>query len=131
MNYTMELIAPRQRKGFNLRAIDTVISIALEQQADGTINRSDAYADSLRTLRTLLQDYKTLTNNNAADSVLKNHPFALTVPQYFSDAYLSGLLTDGAVRERETMEDIERLKDFDTCLRKSATMPVPYYSTPK
>ena len=113
MNYTMELIAPRQRKGFNLRGIDTAISIALEQQADGTINRSDAYADSLRTLRNLLQDYKTLMNNNAADSVLKSHPFALAVPQYFSDTYLSGLLTDGAVGERETIENIERLKDFD------------------
>lgn len=113
MNYTMELIAPRQRKGFNLRGIDTAISIALEQQADGTIDRSEAYADSLRTLRTLLQDYKVLINNNAADSVLKSHPFAQAVPQYFSDTYLSGLLKGGAVGERQALENIERLDDLD------------------
>ncbi|MBR1800047.1 MAG: hypothetical protein IJ767_00920 [Bacteroidaceae bacterium] len=113
MNYTMEVIAPRVRNGFNLRGIDAAISIALEQQADGTIDRNEVYADSLRTLRTMLQDYNALMGNGAPDSVLTNHPFAKAVPQYFSDTYLMGLLTGGAVGERETMENIERLKDLD------------------
>ena len=113
MNYTRELISPRVRKGFNLRGIDTAISIALEQQADGTISRSEAFADSLRTLRTMLHDYKALSDAGTPDSILASLPFAKAVPQYFSDAYLTGLITGGAVGERETMEDIHRVASLD------------------
>lgn len=112
-NYIEELIAPRFRKGFNLRGIDTAISIALEEQADGTISQSEAYADSLRTLRTVLQDYKALMGSGAPDSVLTSHPFSLAIPHYFNGTHLLELLTGGAVGERETLESIERLKDLD------------------
>lgn len=113
MNYTMELVSPRGRKGFNLRGIDTAISIALDQQADGTIDRSEAYADSLRSLRTMLREYKALSDAGTPDSILASHPFAKAVPQYFSDTYLKGLLTDGAVGERETAEDFNRVASLD------------------
>ena len=65
--YTEELFAPRTGSKYNLSGIDTAIDIALEQQADGTISKTVAFADSLRTLRTMLQDYKALVESNAAD----------------------------------------------------------------
>lgn len=113
MNYAMELVSPRSRKGFNLRGIDTAISIALEQQADGTIRRSKTFADSLRTLRTMLHEYKALADAGTPDSLLANHSFAKVVPQYFSDTYLMGLFRNGAVGERETVEDIHRVASLD------------------
>lgn len=113
MNYTMELVAPRGRKGLNLRGINTVINIALEQQADGTIARSDAFADSLQTIRMMLHEYKALVDDNVPDSLLANHPFAKAMPQYFSDPYLTELFRSGAVGERETVENIKRIAALD------------------
>lgn len=113
MNYMREVVSPRVRKGFNLRGIDTAISIALEQQADGTISRSEAFADSMRTLRTMLHEYKALSDAGTPDSILASHSFAKAVPQYFSDTYLNGLITGGAVGERETVENINRVASLN------------------
>ena len=111
-NYVKEILAPRGRKGFNLREINTAINIALEQQADGTLKRGNAFAKKLKNLQTLLDEYKTLAESGAPDSVLAAHPFATNVRETFADPYLNGLFK-GPVSERETIEDISRLGTLD------------------
>ena len=111
-NYVKEILAPRGRKGFNLRGINTAINIALEQQADGTLKRGNAFAKKLKNLQSLLDEYKTLVESGAPDSVLAAHPFAINVNETFADPYLNGLFK-GPVSERETIEDINRLGTLD------------------
>jgi thiol-disulfide isomerase/thioredoxin len=113
MYYTEELVAPRTRNKYNLSGIDTAIDIALEQQADGTISKTVAFADSLRTLRTMLQDYKALVKSNAADSLLDSHPFEHAGKEFLSDPYFKNLFRNGLVSERETDQHIKRVASLD------------------
>ena len=111
-NYVKEILAPRGRKGLNLRGINTAINIALEQQADGTLKRDNAFAQKLKNIQTLLDEYKTLAESGVPDSVLAAHPFVTNVNETFADPYLNGLFK-GPVSERETIEDISRLGTLD------------------
>ena len=60
----------------------------------------------------MLDEYKTLAESGAPDSVLAAHPFAINVRETFADPYLNGLFK-GPVSERETIEDINRLGTLD------------------
>ena len=111
-NYVKEILAPRGRKGFNLRGINTAINIALEQQADGTLKRDNAFAQKLKNIQSMLDEFKTLVESGAPDSVLAAHPFVTNVNETFADPYLNGLFK-GPVSERETIEDISRLGTLD------------------
>lgn len=111
-NYVKEILAPRGRKGLNLRGINTAINIALEQQADGTLKRDNAFAQKLKNIQSMLDEFKTLVESGAPDSVLAAHPFAINVNETFADPYLNGLFK-GPVSERETIEDISRLGTLD------------------
>ncbi|MBO4551491.1 MAG: hypothetical protein J5733_12235 [Bacteroidaceae bacterium] len=113
MYYTEEFLDPRTRSKLNLSGVDAAIDIVLEQQADGTISRTEAFADSLRTLRTMLQDYKALAESNAADSLLASHPFESAADDFFSDPYIDNLLTNGLVSERTTAQYIKRIASLD------------------
>ena len=112
LNYVKEILAPRGRKGLNLRGINTAINIALEQQADGTLKRDNAFAQKLKNIQSMLDEFKTLVESGAPDSVLAAHPFAINVNETFADPYLNGLFK-GPVSERETIEDISRLGTLD------------------
>ena len=112
LNYIMKIFAPRRGK-LNIRGIDTAITIALEQQADGTISRTEAFADSLKTLRVMLNDYKALADANAPDSVLSAHPFVKSVQKTFSDVYFNGLFTKGIIEERLTIDKTKRIAALD------------------
>lgn len=111
--YTEELLDPRTRSKFNLSGMDAAIDIVLDGQADGTISRTEAFADSLRTLRTMLQDYKTLAESNAADSLLASHPFERAANTFFSDPYIKDLFRNGFVSERTTAQNIKRIASLD------------------
>ena len=111
-NYVKEILAPRGRKGLNLRGINTAINIALEQQTDGTFKRDNAFAQKLQNIQSMLDEFKTLVESGAPDSVLAAHPFAINVNETFADPYLNGLFK-GPVSERETIEDISRLGTLD------------------
>ena len=111
--YTEELFAPRTGSKYNLSGIDTAIDIALEQQADGTISKTVAFSDSLRTLRIMLQDYKALVESNAADSLLDSHPFERAGKEFLSDPYFKNLFRNGLVSERETAQHIKRVASLN------------------
>ena len=113
MYYTEELLAPRTRSKYNLSDIDAAIDIVLDGQADGTISRTEAFADSLRTLRTMMQDYKALTESNAADSLIASHPFERAAKGFFSDPYLKNIFRNGIVSERTTAQYIKRIASLD------------------
>ena len=108
MYYTKEFLDPRTRSKFNLADIDAAIDIALDRQADGTIDK-----DSLRSLRAMLQDYKALAESNAADSLLANHPFERAAKEFFSDPYLKNLFRNGLVSERTTAQHLKRIASLD------------------
>ncbi|MBQ6191137.1 MAG: redoxin family protein [Bacteroidaceae bacterium] len=113
MYYMEEFFAPRTRSKLNLPDIDAAIDIVLDGQADGTISRTEAFADSLRTLRTMLQDYKALAESNAADSLIASHPFERAAKGFFSDPYLKNIFRNGIVSERTTAQYIKRIASLD------------------
>ena len=111
--YTTELVAPRNRGGFDLKGVETAIDIALEQLADGTAGTTDANADSLRSLRTMLNDFKALAATDVADSLLSAHPVMAAMRSQFSSPYLKELFRSGMVSERTTAENIRRIASLD------------------
>ena len=103
--YTEELLDPHTRSDINLRSFDTAISIALEAPSN---SNSD-----LHSLRTMLQEYKTLVESDVPDSVLASHPFVEAAEKLYTDPYFKQLFKSGVVSERTVAEDIKRVATLD------------------
>ena len=103
--YTEELLDPHTRSDINLRSFDTAISIALEAPSN---SNSD-----LHSLRTMLQEYKTLVESDVPDSVLTSHPFVEAAEKLYTDPYFKQLFKSGVVSERTVAKDIKRVATLD------------------
>ena len=113
MYYTEELLAPRTRSKYNLSGIETAIDIVLEAPAQTSLQGEGLSADSLRSLRAMLQDYKALARSNAADSLLARHPFEQASKKYLSNPYFKDLFRNGLVSEYTTAQNIRRIASLD------------------
>lgn len=102
--YVKELLDPRTRSDLNLRGFDTAIGLALEASSPGS---------DLRPLRAMLQEYKALAKSDVPDSVLTSHPFVEAAEKLYTDPYFKELFRSGAVSERTTADDIERIASLD------------------
>ena len=108
--YVKELLDPRTRSDLNLRGFDTAIGLALEASPNPSKGGENG---DLKTLRTMLQEYKTLVESDVPDSVLTSHPFVEAAEKLYTDPYFKELFRSGAVSERTTADDIERIASLD------------------
>lgn len=108
--YVKELLDPRTRSDLNLRGFDTAIGIALETSSKPSKGGENG---DLKTLRTMLQEYKALVESDVPDSVLTSHPFVEAAEKLYTEPYFKELFKSGVVSERTTAEDIKRVASLD------------------
>lgn len=104
-NYTTELLRPRRHSPYSFEFIEATIDIV---ESKGNI--SEAYMDSLRTLRRQMNDYRAKVESGAPDSLLTDHPFTAMIEQMFAKgSMLLQVIKSSEPEERVLLQDIRRI----------------------